>query len=68
MILKKINIQRPSYWGGYSFKPYYFEFWEGQNRLNKRTIYKRINSEWTKAICINKSKINIFINLFLTFL
>ena len=47
---KNKNIQRPSYWGGYSFKPYYFEFWEGhRNRLNKRTIYKRINSEWTKG-------------------
>ena len=30
---------RPKYWGGYTFKPYYFEFWEGHNtRLNKRVI------------------------------
>ena len=29
----------PQYWGGFSFEPYYFEFWEGnKNRLNKESI------------------------------
>lgn len=39
---------RPEYWGGYSFEPYYFEFWEGhESRLNKREVYeKNKNDEW----------------------
>ena len=32
--------KRPEYWGGYSFTPYYFEFWEGhENRLNQRHVF-----------------------------
>ena len=32
--------KRPDFWGGYSFIPYYFEFWEGhKNRLNKRRVF-----------------------------
>ena len=39
--------ERPNYWGGYSFEPYYFEFWEGhKSRLNKREIYERKGSDW----------------------
>ena len=31
---------RPDFWGGYSFIPYYFEFWQGhENRLNKRHVF-----------------------------
>ena len=38
---------RPDYWGGYSFIPYYFEFWEGhQSRLNKREVFMQNNNEW----------------------
>jgi pyridoxamine 5'-phosphate oxidase len=38
----------PDYWGGYSFTPYYFEFWEGHNsRLNKRDIYEMGDSVWS---------------------
>jgi|TARA_X000000368_G_scaffold142660_1_gene112374 pyridoxamine 5'-phosphate oxidase len=38
---------RPEYWGGFSFSPYYFEFWEGHNsRINKRTFYELNNQEW----------------------
>ena len=38
---------RPDGWGGYSFYPYYFEFWEGNNsRLNKREVYEMIDNEW----------------------
>ena len=42
---------RPDYWGGYSFKPYYFEFWEGQKyRLNKRTVYECFEKDnWKKS-------------------
>ena len=46
---KSKNIQRPAYWGGYSFKPYYFEFWEGNdNRLNKRKVYSKNGKQWHK--------------------
>jgi pyridoxamine 5'-phosphate oxidase len=44
-------IQRPGYWGGYSFTPYYFEFWEGhESRLNKRDVYKLNNGDWNHRI------------------
>ncbi len=54
-ILKKYNnIKKsedlsvcPDYWGGFSFTPYYFEFWKGdQSRINKRKIFQKINGEW----------------------
>ena len=42
---------RPDYWGGYSFIPYYFEFWEGhQSRLNKREVFIQNNNEWESFI------------------
>ena len=41
----------PEYWGGFSFTPYYFEFWEGnENRLNKRESFALSNKEWTYSI------------------
>ena len=41
----------PDYWGGYSFTPYYFEFWEGhESRLNKRNVYKIENNDWNHFI------------------
>jgi pyridoxamine 5'-phosphate oxidase len=41
---------RPTYWGGYSFIPYYFEFWKGhESRINKREIYKNEDNEWIKS-------------------
>jgi pyridoxine/pyridoxamine 5'-phosphate oxidase len=43
---KNLNIC-PDYWGGYSFTPYYFEFWQGHEfRLNKREAYELNNSQW----------------------
>ena len=37
----------PKYWGGYSFIPTSFEFWEGhKNRLNKRTKYYLEKDNW----------------------
>ena len=46
--LKESNLNEcPDYWGGYSFIPYYFEFWEGhKSRLNKREVYKFQNDDW----------------------
>ena len=42
---------RPAYWGGYSFVPYYFEFWEGhESRLNRREVYKIKTNEWKRSI------------------
>ena len=38
---------RPNYWGGYSFKPYYFEFWQGHNhRINKREACILKDNDW----------------------
>ena len=39
--------ERPNYWGGYSFRPYYFEFWEGHSqRINKREAYILEEDSW----------------------
>jgi pyridoxamine 5'-phosphate oxidase len=41
----------PKYWGGYSFKPYEIEFWEGNEfRLNKRNLYKKNKAKWNHYI------------------
>ena len=41
------NQQRPDFWGGFSFVPYYFEFWEGNdNRLNKREVFTLVENNW----------------------
>ena len=46
---KSSSLKRPSFWGGFSFCPYYFEFWEGnKNRVNKRTVYESIKNNWHK--------------------
>ena len=40
----------PEFWGGYSFTPYYFEFWEGhESRINKREIFEKIDGVWKKS-------------------
>jgi len=37
----------PEFWGGYSFTPYYFEFWEGhESRINKREVFDKIDGIW----------------------
>ena len=42
---------RPVYWGGFSFKPYYFEFWEGSNeRLNKREVFQLADNHWQHSL------------------
>jgi pyridoxamine 5'-phosphate oxidase len=46
---KDIIKHRPKNWGGFSFIPYYFEFWEGhENRLNKRECFLIENKKWEK--------------------
>ena len=43
--------KRPNYWGGYSFKPYYFEFWQGHSqRINKREAYILKEDNWVDFI------------------
>jgi pyridoxamine 5'-phosphate oxidase len=49
--LQHDSLIRPEYWGGYSFTPYYFEFWEGHDsRLNKRNAYELNNSQWLHKV------------------
>lgn len=44
---KKKFTKRPKYWGGYTFVPYYFEFWEGhKSRINKREAYELKKQSW----------------------
>jgi pyridoxamine 5'-phosphate oxidase len=46
-LLKEDEVARPNSWGGFSFKPYYFEFWEGSDfRLNNRVAYSYDSSNW----------------------
>ena len=43
--------KRPEHWGGISFEPYSFEFWEGNKfRLNKRTVYEKNGEKWNNFI------------------
>ena len=46
------NLKKcPDYWGGYSFIPYYFEFWEGHSsRLNRRDAYEKNGNNWNHSI------------------
>jgi pyridoxamine 5'-phosphate oxidase len=40
----------PDYWGGYSFTPYYFEFWEGhESRVNKREVFDMVDGVWKQS-------------------
>lgn len=41
---------RPRSWGGYTFVPVYFEFWEGNDqRANKREYYRKSGNHWDKG-------------------
>src|SRR5210317_72542 len=46
--LKNDDLKKcPEYWGGFSFTPYYFEFWEGhESRINKREVFDKIDGVW----------------------
>tara|TARA_Y100000389_G_C17417598_1_gene494697 strand:- start:477 stop:1073 length:597 start_codon:yes stop_codon:yes gene_type:complete len=50
--LKNNNLKKcPEFWGGYSFIPYYFEFWEGhESRLNKREVYFKVDGIWKQRL------------------
>ena len=50
--LKNDDLKKcPEFWGGYSFTPYYFEFWEGhESRLNKREVYEKSDDSWKHFI------------------
>ena len=40
----------PEYWGGYSFAPYYFEFWEGhESRINRREVFSKAHGVWNHS-------------------
>ena len=45
------DTARPNHWGGFSFIPYYFEFWQGhKNRLNKRHVFEQKDDEWVERL------------------
>jgi pyridoxamine 5'-phosphate oxidase len=50
--LKNDDLKKcPEFWGGYSFTPYYFEFWEGhESRINKRDAYEKRDGSWKHLI------------------
>jgi pyridoxamine 5'-phosphate oxidase len=50
--LKNNDLKKcPEFWGGYTFTPYYFEFWEGhESRLNKREVYEKNDDNWKHFI------------------
>ena len=50
--LKNDDLKKcPEFWGGYSFIPYYFEFWKGnESRINKREVYEKIDDSWRHFI------------------
>tara|TARA_B100000989_G_C19504602_1_gene455893 strand:+ start:750 stop:1346 length:597 start_codon:yes stop_codon:yes gene_type:complete len=49
--LKNNDLKKcPEYWGGYSFTPYYFEFWEGhESRINKREVFDKVDGSWKQS-------------------
>ena len=46
--LKSDDLKKcPEYWGGFSFIPYYFEFWKGhESRINKRQVFHKTDGIW----------------------
>jgi pyridoxamine 5'-phosphate oxidase len=50
--LKNDDLKKcPKFWGGFSFTPYFFEFWEGhESRLNKRKVYEKSDDSWKHII------------------
>jgi pyridoxamine 5'-phosphate oxidase len=49
--LKNDDLKKcPEYWGGFSFTPYHFEFWEGhESRINKREVFNKIDGVWEQS-------------------
>ena len=50
--LKNYDLKQcPEFWGGYSFTPYYFEFWKGhESRLNIREVFEKSDIDWKHSI------------------
>ncbi|MES2679243.1 MAG: pyridoxamine 5'-phosphate oxidase [Bacteroidota bacterium] len=47
MMFSPETIMRPEFWGGYSVKANYYEFWQGRkNRLHDRIVYSQENGSW----------------------
>ncbi len=45
------ETKRPQSWGGFSFVPYYFEFWQGhENNLNERHFFKQRGGKWQEGL------------------
>ena len=52
-VLEDENLisKRPDYWGGYTFEPNYFEFWQGHaHRINKRNVFYKLDNHWKQEI------------------
>lgn len=46
-LYKDSEIPCPPFWGGFSIKPQYFEFWQGRpNRVHDRFRYKLVEGRW----------------------
>lgn len=45
-------IERPNFWGGFTFIPFSFEFWQGNiNRINRRELYTlKSQDKWEESI------------------
>jgi pyridoxamine 5'-phosphate oxidase len=42
-----INVERPPHWGGFRIIPFWFEFWQNdEKRLHDRLTFKKVNSNW----------------------
>jgi len=50
-VLKSHDLKKcPDFWGGFSFTPYYFEFWEGhESRINIREVFYKIDGLWKQS-------------------
>lgn len=50
-LIKKDLSKCPTYWGGFAFTPYHFEFWEGhKSRINKRLVLNKSHGQWKQYI------------------
>ena len=49
IVMKDSDLTKcPDFWGGYSFIPFYFEFWHGhKSRINKREVFVLRDNQWT---------------------
>ena len=51
LLRNKDSFERPDYWGGFYFIPYYFEFWIGNEfRINQRKEFVLEENKWMENI------------------